>query len=662
MKTRFSQRFLKLRVTLIMLCFIGIFAVIMLRAYQLQIIEQERCIELLHKQYRKYVTLPPKRGTIYDREKRELAVSLDVDSVYVHPATVKDARAMAKQLSPILKSSYQFLLGKLTSDRPFVWLMRRITPAQAQEIQSLHLEGIGFSEESRRFYPNKELASHCLGFTGVDPKGLEGIERSYDSYLNGKPGSILLYRDAKGRNIYSTSILQEDATKGYNLQLTIDQTIQHVTEKALEEGIKKSRAKAGTVIVMAPHTGEILAMAVRPTYNPNSFWDYQPYQWRNRAITDAFEPGSTFKTFLASSALEEKTTRPQDVFFCENGAYPFGGRIIHDVHKYGVLTMADVIKYSSNIGACKIAQTLGDQKFYSYIKKFGFGNKTGIDLPGETSGLLAPPDQWSRVALATIAFGQGVSSSPIQLVTALSAIANDGMMMKPHLVKTIFDDQENIIKEIRPESMGRVVSPETARQVAAILRSVVEDGGTGTQAFIDGYAVAGKTGTAQKVDRETRRYSDHKMTSSFMGFFPAEKPQVAILVVIDEPEGVKYGGVVAAPVFKEIANTLISYLHIAPITGRLALATHAAPAAPAGNQALINPVSYQEVSLSGSIMEDVIPDFTGMSMKDALALADKCAITVELSGSGMAIDQSPPPGGSIHTTRKCLIRFQPPVS
>jgi cell division protein FtsI (penicillin-binding protein 3) len=662
MKARSSQRFLKLRINLIMFFFIGIFSIIMLRSYQLQIIEKERCIALLHKQYRKYVTLPPKRGTIYDREKRELAVSLDVDSVYVRPSEVRDAKAMAQQLSPILKSSGQFLLGKITSDRPFVWLMRRITPAQAQEIQSLHLEGIGFSEESRRFYPNKELASNCLGFTGVDPKGLEGIERSYDSYLNGKPGSILLYRDAKGRSIYSTSIMQEDATKGYNLQLTIDQTIQHVTEKALEEGIKKSRAKAGTAIVMAPHTGEILAMAVRPTYNPNSFGDYQPHQRRNRAVTDAFEPGSTFKAFLASSALEEKTTRPQDVFFCENGSYPFGGRIIHDVHKYGPLTMAEVIKYSSNIGACKIAQTLGDRKFYSYIKKFGFGSKTGIDLPGENSGLLAPPDQWSRISLGTIAFGQGLSISPIQLITALSAIANDGMMMKPHLVKTIFDDQETIIKEIRPESLGRVVSADTARQVASILKSVVEEGGTGTQAFIDGYSVAGKTGTAQKVDRETRRYSDHKMASSFMGFFPAEKPQVAILVVIDEPEGVKYGGVVAAPVFKEIAQTLISYLNIAPVTGRLALAKNPSPAASTGNQTFINPVSYQEVSLSGSVMGDTIPDFTGMSMKTALALADKCAITVELSGSGMAIDQSPPPGGSINTKRKCWIRFQPPVS
>lgn len=659
MKTRSSQRFLKMRINLIMFFFIGVFSIIMLRSYQLQIIDKEHCIRLLEKQYFKYVTLPPKRGTIYDREKRELAVSLDVGSLYVRPSEVKDARAMAKKLAPILKGSYQFVLGKITSDRPFVWLMRRISPSQVQEIESLNLEGIGFIEESRRFYPNKELASNCLGFTGIDPKGLEGLELRYDSYLNGKPGSIQVSRDAKGRSIYSNNIRQEDATKGYNLQLTIDQTIQHVTEKALEEGIKKSRAKAGTAIVMVPRTGEILALAVRPTYNPNSFGDYQPHQWRNRAVTDAFEPGSTFKAFLASSALEEKTTRPQDVYFCENGAYRFGGRTIHDVHKYGTLTMTEVIKFSSNIGACKIAQTLGDKKFYSYIRKFGFGSKTGIDLPGENSGTLAPPDQWSRIALGTIAFGQGVSISPIQLITALSAIANDGEMMKPHMVKTIFNDKGEIIKEIQPERMDRVISPETARQVASMLKSAVEEGGTGTQAFIDGYSVAGKTGTAQKVEKETRRYSDHKMTSSFMGFFPAERPQVALLVVIDEPEGVKYGGVVAAPVFREIANTLISYLNIAPVTGRIALAKNPAPAAPAGNPMFINPVSYREVSLGSTVMGDTIPDFSRLSMRDVLARAEECNIAVELSGSGMAIAQSPPPGSPIKNERKCRIRFQP---
>ena len=654
-----SRRFLKIRINLVMFFFMGLFSIILLRAYQLQIVDKERLTKLYMKQYRKYVNLPPKRGTIYDRGKRELAVSLDVDSLYVHPSQVRDAREVAKKLSPILKVSYKYVLDKITSDRPFVWLMRRISPSQAQEIESLNVEGIGFIEESRRFYPNKELASHCLGFTGVDPKGLEGIELAYDSYLNGKPGSILVLRDAKGRNIYSPRITREDATKGYNLQLTIDQTIQHVAEKALDEGIRKSRAKAGTAIVMVPHTGEILALAVRPTFNPNAFGDYEPEQWRNRAVTDVFEPGSTFKAFLASSALEEKTTRPQDNYFCENGAYHFGGRTIHDVHKYGWLTMSDVIKYSSNIGACKIAQGLGDEKFYSYIRKFGFGSKTGIDLPGENNGMLAPPDQWSRVALGTIAFGQGVSISPIQLITALSAIANDGMMMKPHLVKTIFNDQGEIIRAVQPERIGRVISAETARQVASILRSAVEEGGTGTQAFIDGYSVAGKTGTAQKVDRETRRYSDHKMTSSFMGFFPADKPQLAMLVVIDEPQGVKYGGVVAAPVFKEIANTIITYLNIAPAAGRLALAKSPAPAFAGETRAFINPVSYQEVSLNGTVMGDTIPDFSMLSMRDALAVADECDITVELSGSGMAVSQSPPPGSPVSNERKCRIRFQP---
>lgn len=639
--------------------FIGVFSIILFRAYQLQIIDRDQLFDQYTRQYSKYITLPPKRGTIYDREKRELAVSLDVDSLYARPGQIKDAREIAHKLSPILKVSYRYVLDKITSDRPFVWLMRKISPAQAQEIEKLGIEGIGFIEESRRFYPNKELASNCLGFTGIDPKGLEGLELAYDSYLNGKPGSILVARDAKGRNIYSPLIRQVEATKGYNLQLTIDQTIQHVVEKALDEGMRKSRAQAGTAIVMAPHTGEILALAVRPTYNPNAFWDYEPNRRRNRAVTDIFEPGSTFKIFLASSALEEKTTQPQDIYYCENGAYRFGGETIHDVHEYGWLTMSDIIKFSSNIGACKIAQTLGDEKFYSYIRKFGFGNRTGIDLPGESSGKLSPPSEWARIDLGTIAFGQGLAISPIQLITALSAIANQGVMMKPHMVKTVFNDQGDIIKEIPPKSMGRVVSAETARQVSAILKTVVEEGGTGTQAFIEGYPVAGKTGTAQKVDSATRRYSSHKMVSSFIGFFPADKPQVAMLIIIDEPQGITYGGVVAAPIFREIAHTIIAYLNIPPAGGSLTLVKNPTPPVPARKKAFINPVSYHEGPFSNTLMQDATPNFSGLSMRDALMLADECDMTLEISGSGRATAQSPLPGEPIASGRKCRIRFQP---
>jgi cell division protein FtsI (penicillin-binding protein 3) len=310
-------------------------AIIILRAFQLQIIEKDRLTQLVERQYLRYVDLSPKRGTIYDRKKRELAISIEVDSAYARPGKIKNKKEIAKKLSPILNTSYRNLKNKLASDSPFVWLKRKISPSQAKKIKDLNLEGIGFIEESKRFYPNKELASHCLGFADLDLKGLEGIELNYESYLKGKPGYILVERDALGRNIHTQNIKQVDTTKGYNLQLTIDKTIQYFVEKALEEGVQKSRAKAGVAIVMVPQTGEILALAVHPTFNPNNFWDYSPSQWRNRAVTDSFEPGSTFKIFLISSALEEGIFQPQDIFYCENGSYPLGNRVIHDVHKYG---------------------------------------------------------------------------------------------------------------------------------------------------------------------------------------------------------------------------------------------------------------------------------------------------------------------------------------
>ena len=448
MKKTFSKKWLQVRIGLICCFFTLLFGAIIVRAYQLQIIEQDKLKEIIYGQYLKIVKLPPQRGTIYDRNKEVLAQSLEADSLYAHPGQIKDKQGIAKKLSPILQVSYKFVIDKLTSDQPFVWLMRKISPAQAQKIEKLKLEGIGFIQESKRFYPNKELASHCLGFVGTDRKGLEGIELGYDSYLKGQEGFILVERDALGRNIHTQDIKQINSTKGANIQLTIDNTIQYCVEKVLDEGVKQKKAQAGIAIVMDPKTGEILALAVRPTFNPNNFFEYSPDQWRNRAVTDAYEPGSTFKTFLVSSVLEEGISRPQDIFFCENGAYPLGNSVIHDVHKFGWLSLTRIITHSSNIGACKVAENLGKDKFYSYIRKFGFGSETGIDLPGETSGLLPLPYRWSRVDLGTISFGQGISTTPLQLITAFSAIANGGVMMKPHMVKTIFDDQGKIIKKI----------------------------------------------------------------------------------------------------------------------------------------------------------------------------------------------------------------------
>jgi cell division protein FtsI (penicillin-binding protein 3) len=636
-----------------------LFSIIILRAFQLQIIERDRLTQLIEKQYLKYVKLPPKRGTIYDLKKRELAVSLEVDSVYARPGKIKNKKGIAKKLSPILKISYRSLKRKLESDRPFVWLKRRISPPQSRKIKNLNLEGIGFIEESKRFYPSRELASHCLGFAGLDLKGLEGIELEYDSYLKGIPGCLLVERDALGRNIYTQNIKQINATKGYNLQLTIDKTIQYLVEKALEEGVKKNKAKAGIAIVMIPQTGEILAMAVRPTFNPNNFWDYSPPQWRNRAVTDLFEPGSTFKIFLISSALEEGIFQPQDIFYCENGSYPLEDRVIHDTHKYGWLTLTKIIKYSSNIGACKIAENLGKKTFYRYIRKFGFGSKTDIDLPGETSGLITLPYKWSQVHLGTISFGQGISISPIQLITALSAIANKGMLMKPYLVKAIFNDRGEIIKESHPESRERIIAQRTAKQVSSILKTVIEKGGTGENAFIPGFEIAGKTGTAQKVDPKIKLYSNRKKISSFIGFLPADNPKLTILIVIDEPQGIPYGGIVAAPIFKEAASHIVRYLNIPPKqSGMTMVKYHPHPNLYQENTT-INHDYLKKISLSEQHVLESMPDLSGLSMRDVLKKAEELDLNIEISGSGKAISQYPPPDNLIEYDRRCWVKFQP---
>jgi len=658
MKKSSSKRWLTFRITTVFCGFVLLLAIIILRAFQLQIIEKERLTQLVEKQYLRYVDLSPKRGTIYDRKKRELAISIEVDSAYARPGKIKNKKEIAKKLSPILKTSYRNLKNKLASDSPFVWLKRKISPSQAKKIKDLNLEGIGFIEESKRCYPNKELASHCLGFADLDLKGLEGIELNYDSYLKGKPGYLLVERDALGRNIYTQNIKQVDTTKGYNLQLTIDKTIQYFVEKALEEGVQKSRAKAGVAIVMVPQTGEILALAVRPTFNPNNFWDYSPSQWRNRAVTDSFEPGSTFKIFLISSALEEGIFQPQDIFYCENGSYPLGNRVIHDVHKYGWLTLTKIIKHSSNIGACKIAENLGRETFYSYIRKFGFGSETGIDLRGETSGLLTLPYKWSRIHLGTISFGQGISIPPIQLITAFSAIANGGVLMKPCLVKTIFDDKGKIIKEFHPEERGRVISQRTARQVTSILKTVVEKGGTGVNAFIPGFKIAGKTGTAQKADQRTKQYSDRKTTSSFIGFLPADEPKLAVLVIIDEPEGISYGGTVAAPVFKEATSHIIRYLNIPPNKGCMTMVKYRPDINVHQEESAIKHTYFKKVSLNEQPISNSVPNFSGLSMRDVLRMAEELDLNIEISGSGKATDQYPPPGNIIKSDRRCWVRFQ----
>lgn len=654
------------RVRIVLLA--GLFACCFLaaagRAFYLQVVRHDQLVKLAERQHNRTVPLVPARGGIYDRNGAPLAVSLEMDSLYAEPKRVKDPHGTATVLSSLLGVSRQDLLKKLNSDRGFVWLERRLTPEVVAKIKQLRLAGIGFVKESKRFYPNFEVASHVLGFTGVDPGGLEGLERRYDATILGNTGYLLTERDALGRDVALRDAVVKDASPGKSLVLTLDKNIQYLTEKELAKAVQSSGAKSGMAVVAEPATGKVLAMANYPTFNPNAYSQYTPFQLRNRSVADSFEPGSTFKIFLMAAAVEEKLVRPQDQINCENGHYSFGGRTIRDDHPQGRISVTEVLKYSSNIGSAKIGLKLGDDRYYRYLKSFGFGEKTGIDLPGEVSGGLRPVSRWYGSDLATISFGQGVSVSAIQLVAAVSAVANGGMLMKPYLVERITDDAGRVLQSFQPQLVRRVISAETAATVARMMETVVASGGTGTKAAVEGFRVAGKTGTAQKVDPVSKGYSPTKRTASFIGFVPAEKPQLTILVVVDEPTTSPYGGVVAAPAFREIAFNTLCYLKGTGGKGgkESTLTVQAAPTPPKPVELrglAPAPVASEGGSIDVAGAGTVMPDFRGMSMRRVLQVMEKRQINIQLRGSGRVIEQYPQPGQVIRGSDEIWVRLMP---
>ncbi|MEW6616300.1 MAG: penicillin-binding transpeptidase domain-containing protein [Thermodesulfobacteriota bacterium] len=645
---------------------------ISVKAYQLQIVKNQRLSQLAERQYRKVISVVPKRGVIYDRNREEIAISIDVDSIYAEPVKITDPYKTAKELSPILKVSEKELERKLTVKKPFTWVSRRVSPDQSIKVKNLSLSGIDFIKEARRFYPNRETAGNIIGFAGLDSRGLEGLELQYNDYLKGETTSSVVERDALGRVILSHGLKQGNEEAGNDLVLTIDKTIQYIAEKELKEAVARARAKSGVIVAMNPKTGEMLAIAIEPQFNPNIFGKYPPSFWRNRAVTDCFEPGSTFKVFLASAALEKGIVSPKDTFFCENGSYNVARRTIHDTHSYGWLSLQDIIKFSSNIGAGKIGERLGRETLYEYIRKFGFGEKTGIDLPGETSGQVRPTNEWSQIAVNTISFGQGVSVSAIQLIRGLSAIANKGDLMKPYIVKQIVSPEGKIIKEFSPQVVRRVISEKTARDVTSIMKTTVLQGGTGTKASMDGYEVAGKTGTAQKPNPSLGGYFNDKYIALFMGFTPADDPNVAILVLIDEPRGLFYGGDVAAPVFKKVAEETLHYMGVLP--SKVVAQDNHTPSEVLSklkkSDGLKKDAAIKEEGTVKSSTESVrdksekfvMPDFTGMSIRQILRVIHDSKIDIRIIGSGRAVEQSLKPGSIVNDGEKCWVKFQQPSS
>src|SRR5215467_4948294 len=541
---------------------IGIMAlwatVIGCRLFFLHVVHSADYKQRAERQQQRTLDLSPRRGVIYDRNGNELAVSVKVDSVFAVPDEIQNLDRTAKTLSALVGVPKKELIDKLASQRLFVWVKRKLNADQAAAVRNAKLPGIYFQKEDMRYYPKRELASHVLGYVDIDEKGLGGLEYRYNDSIRGDPGRVLVMTDARGRSFNS---IEQPVAAGANLITTIDQNIQYIVEKEIAATAEKTRATGISIIVMDPRSGEILGMGNYPTFNPNEFGKYNAQARINRGIGHTYEPGSTFKIVTAASAFEEGLADPAELIDCQNGVITLFGRVIHDWKRFGVLSVKQIMQNSSDVGAIKLALRVGDERFAQHIASLGFGKTTSVDLPGEERGLAKPASRWTKSSVGSIAMGQEIGVTPLQIVRMVSAVANGGILYQPYIVKRIEHPLNGVLSETSPHG-ERVISADTAAKLQDMLEVVVTDG-TATAGKLDGYTAAGKTGTAQKID-ETGHYSKTKFVASFAGFAPASNPVVAIIVVIDEPVGLHMGGQVAAPVFKKVAEPILRYMSVPP--------------------------------------------------------------------------------------------------
>lgn len=601
------------------------------------------------------VAISPLRGAILDRRGAPLAASVDTVSVYAYRRLLRDRAETARLLAPLLGERAEELGHKLEGEGNFVWLKRRLDQEAARrldrELPRLKLDGVEVVREPQRHYPNESLAAHLLGSVNVDGEGLEGLELHYDRYLRGKPGELFLEKDSRGR-AYGRRELP--AVEGAQLLTTIDAELQHQVEAAIEEAWRSTRARGVTAIVLDVRTGGVLALANAPSFDPNR----RPKRGeealrRNRAVTDIYEPGSVFKTVTYSAALGEGKARPDEMVNCLNGRITLGKRTINDTHAYGLITVADALAKSSNVGAIKMAQRVGEGRLADYIRAFGFGRKTGIDLPGEVRGMVHDVGRWQATSYASIAIGQEIGVTALQAVSMMAAVANGGVWTQPHIVRQAVGADGAVLYRAQPEQR-RVLSEETARTISGMLAGVVEHGTARRTVQLAGYTAAGKTGTPQKVDPATGRYSHTKYFPNFAGFVPASDPRFAIIVAIDEPIGLHQGGTVAAPVFDRIAEAALSDYAVPPDAGtfRAALAkledtfgSRAAELAPAAGGAL-------------RLEPGVMPDLQGRSVRAVAQACGTLSLKARLEGSGFAVRQRPAPGASVQAGDACEVEFQ----
>jgi cell division protein FtsI (penicillin-binding protein 3) len=619
---------------------------------------------MAQRQQQRAIEITPARGTIYDRNGRELAVSLPVQSCFAVPPEIGDPGLAAHLLSPILDIPAKDLKARLQGDHRFVWVARRLAPEVVQRIQALNLRGIYFEREMERFYPKRQLAAQVLGFVDIDGHGQAGIEYSLDKEISGKPGEIFMLADGH-RRYYQRR--ETPPVPGADVELTIDENIQYIAEKELARAIQDTDSKAGSILVMNPSTGALLAMANWPTFDPNLPANSSPESRQNRAISDIYEPGSTFKTITISAALDTGAVTPDEVFNCQMGHIRLAGRLIHDWHPFGLLTVGEVLMHSSDVGAIKIALKEGDANFYRYMRAYGFGRKTGIDLPWESPGLLRPPRLWRPSTIGSLAMGQAVGVTTLQLIRAVSAIANGGILYQPRIVRSITIGG----KEIRPPVVPprRVISATTAATMRHLMEGVVL-GGTGRKAQLDGYTTAGKTGTAQKIDPETHRYSPTNYMASFIGYAPINNPAVVTLVVLDSPhKGSHEGGWAAAPVFKRVMQQVMSYLGVPrDLPVQQTNETAALRTAPRERfvAATVPAARAMRVRLTskGPVTVETVPDgmlpMPSLAGETARQVNEQClrlGLRPRLEGDGVAVEQQPAPGTPVRAGTPVIARF-----
>jgi cell division protein FtsI (penicillin-binding protein 3) len=676
-----TAKWVRLRIGLVALVLAAFGLWICGRFFYLQVIRGSELREEAVREYEKDCPVLPVRGMILDRNGTELAVSTGVSSLVAHPSQIKHAGRWSRQLAPLLGYNPKDLQEILTRARSFVFVKRHLTPEREEAFRAWKaaaekkaraaritgrsdLDAIYLMPEGKRYYPQLALAGQVLGFCNIDGHGLEGLELQYENQLYGKPKQCWKMTDARGHIVVTGEKAWDPEVMGNNVILTLDRTLQYIAEKELALGVEKFHAAGGTALVIRPQNGEILAMAQTPCMDPNRPSQFSETARRNRIITDLLEPGSTFKIFIVAAALDAQVVKATDKFHCENGSWCVGPKdVIHDVHPYGTLTVQQVVQKSSNIGAAKISHKVGAKRLDHYLHDFGYGCRTGILFPGETAGLVKNLARTrSLIDRTTVAFGQGVSVTPLQMTLALAAMGNGGVLMEPHLVKAVVSPQKKIIKEYPPRPIRRVLSQQTAAQMLAIMQTVTQAGGTAKEAAPPGFTVAGKTGTAQKV--VGRAYSHSKFNALFIGLIPADHPVLAIAVVVDEPKGAIYGGVVAAPIFRAIAAQSLRVLGYYPkeppndkkdknepvLAGILAT-----PAAAATGPEVQFTPAKPEIP-PGPLT--VMPDVRGYTIRQVLTLLNRSGLHCRFEGSGIAATQEPAPGTAITAGDTCSVQFK----